>query len=450
MALKIKLHKLMACCVICICLQATTCPAAGKRLIRSEEGIPSIIDSVDGRDHIVLAGDSIFDCFFWNRVMSGTVGQWLNAIFNYDNALLKSRLRVLVNGRYFEPAVEGIVQALRNGDRVLIDTRSDEDILNGVQPDIQGQSTIDDILKALLKGVRNGERIIVDDRSVEETMASDIISAFAEDGMITVPDEDPLFNDYIGRREECGIAYDSISPQSARLKPFCHVTCPPSAEEGRQTGEPRIDDCQGAVGGMPLQERDESSQSENQPRPLIQVDVRTGVEGSYVFVSAGGNDLLQNIASSYTIIPNLQAIARRYRELGAKKVIYVIPYNMGGKENPDIWYSILSNGINAVRSVVKTFFLNKLAPEGYDAVIDLSDFDDRHRRAQRYIPEPTPLGALEIAWRIAGVFRELSQADQDMGATAANNVNNFPCVSSSRSEEAGSNNTDIPNGGCTR
>ena len=414
MTLKIKLHKLIACCMICICFQATTCHAAGKKLIWSEEGIPSIIHSADGKDHIVLVGDSIFDCFFWNWVISGTVGRWLLVMLNFDSDLLKKEgsLRVLINGRYVEPDVEVIVQALQNGDRVFIDSRSDEDILNDVPPDIQGESTIDDILKALLKGVRNGERVIVDDRSVEETRASDIASAIGADGdgMRSIPDYDPLFNDYIGRRADYGIAYDSVSPQSARLKPFCHVTSHP----------------------------------ENRPGQSMQVDVRADVEGSYVFVSAGGNDLLQGAANPQTIFQNLQEIARRYRELGAKKVIYVIPYSMGGKANPGLWYSLLSGGINVVRYLAKTFLLDKLVPEYYDAVIDLSDFDNRHRGAQRDIPEPTPLGALEIAWRIAGEYRELRHADQGQGATAANSVNNFPGVLTLPSEV--SNNTDVLNG----
>ena len=144
----------------------------------------------------------------------------------------------------------------------------------------------------------NGEHVTIDDRSTEEATTASVLEALEGDGYITIPDHgcvitpddgDPIVirESYVIRRENSGVAYDSTSASSARLSQYCRIN---------------------AYG-------------------LTQVDIRSDIQDSYVVVSLGGNDpLLDWNFKFYEIVANLKKIAAIYKSLGAKKVIYIIPY----------------------------------------------------------------------------------------------------------------------------
>ncbi|WP_419833110.1 hypothetical protein [Endozoicomonas atrinae] len=132
---------------------------------------------------------------------------------------------------------------------------------------------------------------------------------------------------------------------------------------------------------------------------------------------AGGNDVVNNgglPVGPLTMRNNLVSIACRYRELGARKVNYVAPYTMtpplDGSWSLRLGALYLSSAlINGAASIGRRFLLPSLKP-AFDEVIDLSDFDNSHRRPDYgcIIPEPTIKGAKEIAKRIVKVYETQS------------------------------------------
>ena len=131
----------------------------------------------------------------------------------------------------------------------------------------------------------------------------------------------------------------------------------------------------------------------------MNVDIGTDIAGSEVFISLGGNDigLMQNL-NPYRICNNLAKIAKFYKEKGARKVYYIIPYSPTPEMayHYKLGYLTLKSFHWAMKFVIKIVIYGS----AFDGAIDLSDFDNNHRTSQHCIPEPTKMGAKLIAKRI--------------------------------------------------
>jgi hypothetical protein len=241
-------------------------------------------------------------------------------------------------------------------DRIVLvgDSILDNAYWNGVNNNTTGQCLVKILNSIDNIQYKNGTYVLIDDRSVEEATASAIVKALEGDGKINIPNKNSIFfESYIERRKRNGVAYDSTKDNSARLPKYCNID--------------------NAIN-------------------IAQVNIKSDIKDSYVFISIGGNDLVLNSEYPVTIINNIKKIGTSYKNLGAKKVIYIIPYTMTNKAGLITCYAI-----NTCRYIFKWLYLNNLKTEYYDDLIDLSYFDESHRKAQYIIPEPTITGAAEIA-----------------------------------------------------
>jgi hypothetical protein len=258
-------------------------------------------------------------------------------------------------------------------DRIVLvgDSILDNAYWNGVANNTTGQCLVKILNSIDSIQYKNGAYVLIDDRSVEEATASAIVKALEGegDGKINIPNKDnTFFESYIERRKKNGVAYDSTEDNSARLPQYCNI---------------------------------------DNEKNIAQVNIKSDIKDSYVFISVGGNDLLLNYEYPFTIINNIKKIGTLYKSLEAKKVIYIVPYTMTNKAGLLTCYAI-----NKCRSIFKWIYLNKLKTEYYDDLIDLSYFDESHRKSHYIIPEPTITGAAEIANLIINAYKINSQVSK--------------------------------------